>query len=59
MTTLDLITQISSTENQELKNLLILEFTFRIYIPFGEKTFEELLVENGYRTNDKIKENTK
>lgn len=43
----------------ELMNRLILEKTYRQYIPFQDKTFEELLVENGYNINYKPKGNKK
>ena len=40
---------VENKNNQEEMNRIILEITYRLYVPFGEKTFEELLVENGYK----------
>jgi hypothetical protein len=53
MNLITLINEISKTEDQELKNILILEFTYRIYVPFKDKTFEELLIQNGYKVKEK------
>lgn len=55
MTMVELINSINEAENQEIKNLLIMEFTFRMYIPFQDKTFEEMLVANGYKIIEKPK----
>ena len=48
MTMLDLINQINEADSQEIKNLLIMEFTYRLYVPFKSESFEELLLKNGY-----------
>lgn len=40
---------VANKENQEIVNEIAKEITYRMYIPFKDKTFEELLVENGYR----------
>jgi hypothetical protein len=55
MSLMNLVVEISKTNNQEIKNLLALELTYRTYIPFKDKTFEEMLVENGYRIIEKDK----
>lgn len=47
------------TTDQRLLNRIIMEITYRQYIPFQDKTFEEMLVENGYRIIEKGKENNK
>lgn len=59
MSLIELILTMSETNDPELMNRLILEKTYRQYIPFQDKTFEELLVENGYRIIDKPKGNNK
>lgn len=59
MSLIELILTMSETKDPELMNRLILEKTYRQYIPFQDKTFEELLVENGYRVIEKGKDNIK
>ena len=59
MSLIELILAMTETQDPELMNKLILEKTYRQYIPFQDKTFEELLVENGYRIIDKSKGNNK
>ena len=50
MSLVDLIDlMVENKDNQEVKNRIIMEITYRLYVPFKDKTFEELLVENGYR----------
>ena len=46
---------VANKENQEIVNEIAKEITYRMYIPFKDKTFEELLVENGYREIDNKK----
>ena len=55
MTWIDLIDAMQNTQDQRLINRLALEITYRMYVPFKDKTFEELLVENGYRIIEKEK----
>ena len=55
MTLLELVMSMNEAEDQELINRLALEITYRMYVPFESKTFEELLVENGYRVIEKVK----
>ena len=55
MSLIELVLLMQETEDQELKNRIIMEITYRQYIPFKDKTFEEMLVENGYRVIDKDK----
>ena len=55
MTWIDLIDATQNTQDQRLINRLALEITYRMYVPFKDKTFEELLVENGYRVIEKEK----
>lgn len=55
MSLIQLIMALQETNDQELKNRIIMEITYRQYIPFQDKTFEELLVENGYKVIDKDK----
>lgn len=56
---IELILAMTEANDPELMNRLILEKTYRQYIPFQDKTFEELLVENGYNINYKPKGNIK
>lgn len=55
MTSIELIMLLQEVESQELRNRIILELTYRMYVPFKDKTFEEMLVENGYKVIDKDK----
>lgn len=58
MSLIQLIMLMQETDSQELRNRIILEITYRQYVPFKSKPFEELLVENGYRVleNEKTKD---
>ena len=56
MTSIELILLLQETESQELRNRIILEITYRMYVPFKDKTFEEMLVENGYKVIKKEKQ---
>ena len=55
MSLIELIMLAQETTDQRLLNRIIMEITYRQYIPFKDKTFEEMLVENGYRVIDKEK----
>lgn len=44
----ELIKEMYVRENQEEKNMIAYEITCRVYVPFKDKTFEELLLEIGY-----------
>ena len=55
MSLIELVLLATETQDQDLKNRIVLEITYRNYIPFQGKTFEEMLVENGYRIIDKEK----
>lgn len=55
MSLIELVLAMSETTDPEVMNMLIKEKTYRQYIPFQDKTFEELLVENGYRIIEKDK----
>ena len=59
MNLITLVNEICKTEDQELKNLLILEFTYRTYVPFVIDSFEELLIKNGYKVIEKNNEKGK
>lgn len=59
MSLIELMMAMQETTDQRLLNRIILEITYRQYIPFQDKTFEEMLVENGYRIIEKGKENNK
>ena len=59
MSLIELMMAMEETTDQRLLNRIILEITYRQYIPFQDKTFEELLVENGYRVIEKEKDNIK
>ena len=59
MSLIELILEMTREHDPETTNRLILEKTYRQYIPFQDKTFEELLVENGYNINYKPKGNVK
>ena len=59
MSLIELMMAMEETTDQRLLNRIILEITYRQYIPFQDKTFEEMLVENGYRLIEKGKENNK
>lgn len=56
MSLIELIMLLEETKDQRLLNRIILEITYRQYIPFKDKTFEEMLVENGYRVIEKGKQ---
>lgn len=58
MSLLELMCLIEKEEDQAIINRLALEITFRLYVPFSSVTFEELLVENGYRIIEKDKSRT-
>lgn len=53
MSLMDLAIELAHEDRQEIKNLLALELTYRMYVPFEDKTFEEMLVENGYKIIEK------
>lgn len=55
MSLLELVMSMNEAQDQVLINRLALEMTYRLYVPFKDKTFEELLVENGYRVIEKEK----
>lgn len=55
MSLIDLVMLMQETDNQELKNRIIMKITYRQYVPFKDKTFEEMLVENGHKVIDKDK----
>lgn len=55
MSLLELVMSMNEAQDQVLINRLALEITYRLYVPFKDKTFEELLVENGYRVIEKEK----
>lgn len=55
MSLIELVMAMQETDSQEMRNQIIMELTYRQYVPFKDKTFEELLVENGYRVIDKDK----
>ena len=35
-------------EEQDKLNIIIYEITCRMYVPFGDVSFDELLIKNGY-----------
>ena len=45
-------------EDQKQINIIAYELTCRMYMPFGDVTFEELLLKNGYVPISKKKETT-
>ena len=55
MSLIELVMLAQETTDQRLLNRIILEITYRQYIPFQDKTFEEMLVENGYKVIEKDK----
>ena len=59
MSLIELIMLAQETKDQKLLNRIIMEITYRQYIPFKDKTFEEMLVENGYRVIEKEKDSIK
>ena len=59
MSLIELIMLAQETTDQKLLNRIIMEITYRQYIPFKDKTFEEMLVENGYRVIEKEKNSIK
>ena len=59
MSLLELVMAMQNADSQELKNRLIMEITYRQYVPFQDKTFEEMLVENGYRIIEREKDSIK
>lgn len=50
---------INNNADQIIINLIALELTYRYYVPFEGKTFEEMLVGYGYRKIEKNKGLTK
>lgn len=49
-------------EEQSQRNIVIFEIVCRLYVPFKDKTFEEMLLELGYEPSKEInidKQNTK
>lgn len=59
MSLIELVMLAQEATDQELLNKIIMEITYRQYIPFKDKTFEEMLVENGYRVIEKGKDSIK
>ena len=59
MSLIELIMCMQEAKDQELINRLALELTYRNYVPFKDKTFEEMLVDNGYRVIEKGKDSIK
>ena len=59
MSLIELVMLTQEATDQELLNKIIMEITYRQYVPFQDKTFEEMLVENGYRVIDDKKGNRK
>ena len=59
MSLIELMMVMEETTDQRLLNRIIMEITYRQYVPFQDKTFEEMLVENGYRVIEKEKDNIK
>lgn len=59
MSLIELVMLAQEATDQELLNKIIMEITYRQYVPFKDKTFEEMLVENGYRVIDDKKGNRK
>lgn len=55
MSLLELVMCMQEATDQRLKNRLIMELTYRQYVPFKDKTFEEMLVENGYKVIEEEK----
>ena len=55
MSLIELVMAMQETDSQEMRNQIIMELTYRQYVPFKDKTFEELLVANGYQVIDKDK----
>lgn len=55
MSLIELVMTMNEAKDQEIINRLALEITYRMYVPFEDKTFEELLVQNGYRVIEKGK----
>ena len=59
MSLIELVMLAQETTDQRLLNRIIMEITYRQYVPFQDKTFEEMLVENGYRIIEKEKDSIK
>lgn len=59
MSLIELVMLAQEATDQELLNKIIMEITYRQYVPFQDKTFEEMLVENGYRVIEKGKDSIK
>ena len=53
----ELVDAMAKAETQEQINRLALELTFRMYVPFKDITFEELLIQNGYKIIEKTPKN--
>lgn len=39
-------------EDQAMLNIVIFEMACRVYVPFGEKSFDDVLLELGYTPKD-------
>ena len=48
MPLLKLVELLYTLESQEQINVVAYELTCRMYVPFGDVTFDELLIKNGY-----------
>lgn len=64
--TVDLVNLLSSIDEYEPnenfqaeKNAIIYELTCRLYVPFMGVSFDELLLENGYKPIERKKDKTK
>jgi hypothetical protein len=44
----ELIEAMYKTEDQVILNIIAMELTYRMYVPFSNTSFEELLLKNGY-----------
>lgn len=67
LSTVDLVNLLSTIDEYELndddsqaeKNAIIYELTCRVYVPFMGVSFDELLLENGYKPIEPKKNKTK
>ena len=52
---IDLMKLLQEVKDQDQINIIAFEITCRMYIPFSDVSFDELLIQMGYRPKDKTR----
>ena len=52
---IDLMKLLQEVKDQDQINIIAFEITCRMYIPFSDVSFDELLLQMGYRPKDKLR----